>query len=115
MPIFGRWRRLDALPPVRHRDALPGVYEIADADRRVVYIGQSARDVPNRIRQHLAAGGCVATRGVYWRMQASLVPRADEADLLDRYASAHGDLPPCNEATQRLRDPRSRWAERSGS
>jgi GTPase len=54
--------------PPRGRDALPGVYELADADKRVVYIGQSATDVPNRLRQHLAAGGCVAERAAFWRM-----------------------------------------------
>jgi hypothetical protein len=114
MPIAARWRRLDRLPPVRGRDAAPGVYEVADADKRVVYIGQSATDVPNRLRQHLAAHGCVAERAVYWRMAASRVPQADEASLLAAHASRHGQLPPCNGARPRLRDPRRRYAERSG-
>lgn len=114
MPIAARWRRLDRLPEPRRRDALPGVYEIADADRRVVYIGQSATDVPNRLRQHLAAGGCVAERGLYWRMAASRVPQADEARLLAAFEARHGRLPVCNAARPRVRGALRRYVERSG-
>jgi len=113
--ITARWRRLDRLPAARGRDALPGVYEVADADQRVVYIGQSAIDVPNRLRQHLAAGGCVAERGAYWRMAASRVPQADEARLLAAFEACHGRLPACNAARPRERGARRRYAERSGS
>jgi hypothetical protein len=114
MPLPARWRRLDRLPPERGRDASPGVYELADADKQVVYIGQSATDVPNRLRQHLAAAGCVAARALYWRMAPSRVPRADEARLLAAYEAAHGRLPPCNRALPLQRDARRRYAERSG-
>lgn len=114
MPIAARWRSLGRLPAPRGRDAHPGVYELADADRRVIYIGQSATDVPNRLRQHLAAGGCVAERAAFWRMAASRVPQADEARLLAAYEAAHGRLPPCNRARPLERGPRRRYAERSG-
>ncbi len=113
MPIAARWRRLDRLPPPRGRDAAPGVYELADAEKLVVYIGQSAVDVPNRLRQHLAAGGCVADHAVYWRMAVSRVPQAEEAALLTTHRQRYGDLPPCNRATPRDRDARRRYAERS--
>lgn len=114
MPIAARWRRLDRLPPARGRDPCPGVYELADADKRVVYIGQSATDVPTRLRQHLASDGCVAALAVYWRMAASRVPRADEASLLGAYGARHGRLPPCNRALPRPRDASRRYVERSG-
>lgn len=114
MPIAARWRRLDRLPTVRGRDALPGVYELADAEKRVVYIGQSAVDVPNRLRQHLAAAGCVAERAVYWRMAISRVPQADEAALLATHRDRHGDVPPCNRAVPLARGPKRRYVERSG-
>lgn len=114
MPIAARWRRLDLLPPARGRDPQPGVYELADAERSVVYIGQSATDVPNRLRQHLAADGCVAERAAFWRMAASRVPQADEARLLAAFAARHGQLPPCNRARPLERDPRRRYSERSG-
>jgi hypothetical protein len=114
MAIFARWRPLATLPPRRGRDAQPGVYELADAERRTVYVGQSARDVPNRIRQHLARGGCVARRAAFWRMAYSRVPQADEAELLARHRARHDTLPPCNEATPRRRDAARRWTERSG-
>lgn len=113
MPIFARWRRLDRLPPARGRDPLPGVYEIADVAKRTIYVGQSARDVPNRVRQHLAAGGCVATHGAWWRMMTSRVPQADEAELIAAHAARHAELPLCNEATPQRRNAARRWRERS--
>lgn len=113
MAIFARWRPIASLPERRGRDPWPGVYELADERRRVVYVGQSATDVPTRVRQHLARGGCVAERAAFWRMEASRVPQAREADLLASHRDRHGALPPCNEATPRRRDARRRWAERS--
>lgn len=114
MPIAARWRRIDRLPPVRGRDPQPGVYELADADKRVVYVGQSAVDVPNRLRQHLALGGCVAERVAYWRCAYSRVPQAEEAALLAAHRSRHGDVPECNRAVPKVRDSVRRHAERSG-
>ena len=114
MPIAARWRRIDRLPPARGRDAQPGVYELADADKRVIYVGQSAVDVPNRLRQHLAGGGCVAQRATYWRTAYSRVPQADEAALLVAHRARHGDVPECNRAVPKLRDAARRHVERSG-
>lgn len=113
MPIAARWRRIDRLPAARGRDPLPGLYEIADAEKRTIYIGQSARDVPTRIAQHLRTGGCVAQRAAYWRMSESRVPQADEADAIAAHQARHGRLPACNEATPRRRDAGRRWRERS--
>jgi len=113
MPIAARWRSLSRLPTPRGRDALPGVYELADADRRVIYIGQSATDVPNRLRQHLAAGGCVAETAAFWRMAASRVPQADEARLLAEHEARHGRLPACNRARPLERSALRRYRERS--
>ncbi|MEJ2292046.1 MAG: GIY-YIG nuclease family protein [Deinococcales bacterium] len=112
MAIAARWRRLDALPPARGRDAMPGVYELADADRRTIYVGQSARDVPNRLRQHLASGGCVAARAAFWRYRYSRVPQADEAALLAEFRRRHGRLPECNRQTPLERDATRRFRER---
>jgi len=111
--IAARWRRIDRLPAPRGRDPLPGLYEIADAEKRTIYIGQSARDVPGRIRQHLTSGGCVAERAAYWRMAESRVPQADEAEALAAFEARHGALPRCNQATPRRRDAQRRWRERS--
>lgn len=113
MPIFARWRPLSSLPERRGRDPLSGVYEIADGDRWTIYVGQSGRDVPTRIHQHLAAGGCVADRAEYWRMAESRVPQAEEADLLARHLARHGALPTCNDAKPRPRDAQRRYRERS--
>jgi excinuclease UvrABC nuclease subunit len=113
MPIAARWRKLETLPPPRGRDALPGVYELADADKRLIYIGQSARDVPNRIRQHLQKNACVAENIAYWRYRYSRVPQAEEAALLTTYRQRHDALPPCNRATPRMRTTLRRYLERS--
>ncbi len=122
MPISARWRKLGTLPAPRGRDALPGIYELADADKRILYIGQSAKDVPNRIRQHLRntgrsntgrSTGCIAEVAVYWRYAYSRVPQADEAAHIERYEAKHGALPPCNQAKPRTRGAERRYRERS--
>lgn len=92
---------------------MPGVYELADAERCVIYVGQSATDVPNRLRQHLARPGCVRERAVFWRHRHSRVPQAEEAELLAAHVAHHGVLPACNSARPRQRDARGRWRERS--
>ena len=115
MPIAARWRRLAALPPPRGREALPGVYELADADKQLIYIGQSARDVPNRIRAHLEQNPCIAGSLCYWRYRFSRVPEAEEAALLAAYRAKHGDVPLCNRAIPLLRNARRRYQERSRS
>jgi hypothetical protein len=113
MPIAARWRSLERLPAVRGRDAQPGVYELADAAKNVIYIGQSARDVPNRIRQHLARAGCVQENAVWWRYAFSRVPQAEEARLLAEFLERNGSLPPCNRSKPLLRSAARRYAERS--
>ena len=116
MPLFARWRSLSALPARRGRDAQPGVYELADADKALLYIGQSAKDVPNRIRQHLQKEGCIRERAQYWRYSYSRMPQAEEAEHLARYAAHRdGGLPPCNRSGQQLRDTTRRYNERSRS
>lgn len=92
---------------------MPGVYEIADGEKRTIYIGQSARDVPNRLRQHLARSPCVSDAGRYWRYSYSRIPRAEEARLLSQHQEAYGELPRCNRAKPLERDARRRYAERS--
>ena len=94
---------------------MPGVYELADADKVVIYIGQSARDVPNRIRQHLARPGAILETAVYWRYRYSRVPQADEARLLADHRKANGgEPPPCNTAAPLTRDAARRFTERFG-
>lgn len=92
---------------------MPGVYELADDGKAVIYIGQSASDVPGRIRQHLARPGAVRDQARYWRYAYSRVPQADEARLLAEFRGANaGALPSCNTATPLERDAGRRFAER---
>lgn len=105
MGIFSRWRPIDGLPSARGRDAEPGVYELASVDKVLLYIGQSDRDVPNRIRQHLKKkDGCLVGRVAYWRYEYSRTPMAREAELIEAYRTQTGALPPCNEARPQVRD-----------
>ncbi|CAN5605149.1 hypothetical protein BH24DEI1_BH24DEI1_11590 [soil metagenome] len=113
MPISARWRKLETLPAPRGRDAMPGVYELADEAKRVIYIGQSLTDVPNRIRQHLQGRACVAARVCFWRYGYSRLPQASEADLIAAHLARHGELPLCNRASPRVRDALRRYLERS--
>jgi hypothetical protein len=113
MPIFGRWRPLSSLPTRRRRDAMPGVYELADAQKQLIYIGQSQTDVPNRIRQHLERSECIMTRALYWRYEYSRIPASDEAAHIARHVSQYGNLPLCNRATPLTRSATRRYQERS--
>ena len=94
---------------------MPGVYELADEDKKLIYIGQSAKDVPNRIRQHLQKSACIKERVVYWRYSYSRMPQAEEAEQLQKYVARQGDLPICNRATPLPRNLARRYRERSGS
>ena len=113
MPLNARWRNLDKLPAVRGRDAMPGVYELADGEKTIIYIGQSATDVPNRIRQHLEKNDCVIRSVVYWRYEYSRVPQAEEAKHLELFKQRFGELPLCNRATPKVRDAKRRYNELS--
>ena len=78
---------------------MPGIYELADEEKVLLYIGQSARDVPNRIRQHLAKRGNLRDQVCFWRYVYSRVPQADEAKHIKAYIVEFGELPSCNTAT----------------
>ena len=115
MAIAARWRLLERLPPARGRDPMPGVYELADGQKQVIYIGMSAVDVPGRLRQHLARPGAIRDRAVYWRFEASRVPQAREAQLLAQHQEQYGALPICNTFRPLERDSRRRYRELSSS
>ncbi len=91
---------------------MPGVYELADENKRIIYIGQSAKDVPNRIRQHLEKNSCTRQLA-YWRYAYSRIPQAEEAVLIADYLARHGHLPLCNRARPQTRGAERRFKERS--
>jgi len=113
MPIFAKWRKITKLPKTRGRDAMPGIYEIANMDKQIIYIGQSAKDVPNRIRQHLKKENCISVEAYYWRYKFSRVPKADEASHIDLYLKENAKLPKCNSVTPMVRNILRRYSERS--
>lgn len=115
MPIFAVWRKIDNLPKRKGRDAQPGIYELADQEKRIIYIGQSAKDVPNRIRQHLQSSECIIEKAFYWRYQFSRIPQADEARQLQLYSNSFDSIPPCNQVKPLEKDASRRYSERSQS
>lgn len=115
MPIAARWRSLDSLPGPRGRDRMPGVYELADEDRNIIYIGMSRSDVPGRLRQHLSRPGPIRERARWWRYEYSRVPAAEEARLLAEFKDRYGCLPQCNTAKPLERNAARRYGELSGS
>jgi len=92
---------------------MPGIYELANEKKRIIYIGQSAKDVPNRIRQHLQKNECIADQLMYWRYEYSRIPQAEEAKHIDLFIAQNGKIPACNKATPKLRDAQKRYLERS--
>jgi hypothetical protein len=92
---------------------MPGVYELADEAKILIYIGQSTRDAPNRIRQHLERNLCVRERVHFWRYAYSRVPKAEEANELEKHRQAKGDLPPCNRVQPNPRNGVRRYSERT--
>ena len=113
LPLLARWRPLRTLPARRGREALPGVYELADEGKRLIYIGQSTRDAPNRIRQHLESSKCMKEHIRFWRYTYSRIPKAEEASEIERYRYKHGDLPRFNRIKPTRRDGQSRYLERT--
>ena len=71
-----------------------GVYEIADAQGRIVYIGVAgARDL-------FGLRGCISQRireGQRYRYEVTTAYLSRHAELLGRYYEQHGALPPENE------------------
>lgn len=94
---------------------MPGVYELADSNKRVIYIGMSARDVPGRLRQHLSRPGAIRDQAVWWRFESSRVPQAREAQLLAEHRQRHGCLPHCNTLIPQERGAERRYRELSSS
>lgn len=94
---------------------MPGVYELADGDRNVIYIGMSNTDVPRRLRQHLARPGPIREGALWWRYEYSRVPAAEEARLLAAHLEQHGCLPACNSAKPLERNAVRRYRELSSS
>ena len=83
---------------VQFEKAQPGVYELADVNRELLYIG-CAQEVRDRLQQHLArpqSGECFR-KARYFRVEYAdnYVERCDK--MMARYASLHqGRFPPCN-------------------
>ncbi|MFN0093158.1 MAG: hypothetical protein ACKVVT_00055 [Dehalococcoidia bacterium] len=101
MPV-SEWRRFDAyevakLPPS------PGVFELADAEGRVLFIGIAGTKTRGGLKAALTKE--LQAPGEAYQFRYEPTPRylPREQELLTAYAVANGGLPPVNRARARKR------------
>ncbi len=93
------WQKLD---DKNSRHLIPkraGVYELADTNKNVIYIGRSKKNLRQRISNHVQSSqnGCIHAHAVYYRYYRIRASRANERLLFQEYKSSHGLLIPlCN-------------------
>jgi predicted GIY-YIG superfamily endonuclease len=76
-----------------------GVYELADAGSRTIYIG-SSRQIRTRMRQHLSeeASSCIRQNATQYRIDYRSDYAAEELKLYDKFVRENGKPPKCNKA-----------------
>lgn len=75
----------------------PGVYELGDVNRSMVYIGSTIH-IRTRLGQHLAGGDpCIDLNARYYRIDYRHDYVAHERERLLDFQRTHGRLPHCND------------------
>lgn len=85
-------------PKIKEEENVIGVYEIANRERSVVYIGRT-RNMKDRLLDHLN-GKCTGEKGYYYRNKITNdIKEAErlEDKFLEEFQEEHGRLPECNE------------------
>jgi excinuclease UvrABC nuclease subunit len=107
MIIICEWYRLDDQEALRQVPKKAGVYELADADRVVIYIGRAkGGNLRNRLRTHARerVNECIRMSAVCFRYAVTKAHRRDEKELFVEYKTAHdGKIPQCNTIDPSLR------------
>ena len=107
MIIAGEWYRLDDQEALRQVPKKAGVYELADADGIVIYIGRAkGGNLRNRLRTHARekVNECIRRGAVHFRFVVTKAHRRDEKALFTEYKAAHdGEIPHCNTIDPSLR------------
>ena len=97
MPITNQWWTFSE-SVIQHDHDNPGVYELGDASKNVVYIG-SSNEVRRRLREHLAAHAqsCIGNRTKFYRIEYTQNYVQRERELYDSHVRLHGQRPICND------------------
>jgi excinuclease UvrABC nuclease subunit len=75
----------------------PGVYEFADANGEIVYIG-SSNQLKRRLKEHLGEGttSCIKKCAKQYRLEYTAYYITRESELIATFKMAKGALPRCN-------------------
>ena len=90
------WRPLTMEEATRLPGQL-GVYQIADAAGRVLYIGQAGARSPFGLRSELQRQATERGAGQQFRVEVNMQYRSRWLELLMVHKADHGSLPPDNE------------------
>lgn len=99
MPINDGWKLLSPVEVNMVPDRA-GVYELADGDWKVIYIGMAgAGSLMKRVSRHIndPQNPCIRARVEYFRYEVNPNPTIRAEELLREYRRNHGGRnPPCN-------------------
>ena len=74
-----------------------GVYQIADADGRILFIGEAGARSPFGLRSELQRQAAERGAGQQFRVEVNMQYRSRWLELLMVHKADHGSLPPDNE------------------
>ena len=100
MPIESEWWSFTPNLVEMERDE-PGVYELGNPGKNVVFIG-SGRQVRNLLLRHLdePAGSCIRRLAARYRIEYTPDFKKREEELFQEHVRLHGKLPRCSERRQ---------------
>jgi hypothetical protein len=97
MPISSEWWSYTVNLVEMERDA-PGVYELGNPGKNVIYIG-SSQTVRSSLLKHLEepAGSCLRRFATRYRIEYTDDVKKREDDMYNEHVKLHGKLPRCSE------------------
>ena len=98
MPIRAQWWSfVEGLIEVDRDD--PGVYELADKDGAVIYIG-SSNELRQRLKEHLneAPYTCIRQKATHYRIEYTTNYTNRERELYKLHVATYGKPPRCNDS-----------------
>lgn len=76
----------------------PGVYQFANADNAIVYIG-SSNEIRRRLKEHLSedAKGCIKKNAAKYRIEYRADYKTAERAYYDEFVRSYKRAPQCND------------------
>ncbi len=105
-PAFSSWKSLDPAVVTRLPES-PGVFEIANLVRTVLFIGAAPESLATTLTNQLQTPNALHARGgrLYFRYAPTEDAERAQAELLARYGDHHGGTPPPGQSTSSV-EPR---------